>query len=196
MAVKTWQEKYKPFFSAMLIDPLYDGNYKDAFPILQQIDIAISELHYNDYIRCCSLVYDPNSPIVREFSMLSERKRYVFDELVKFKGYTNKAFEIEILKKVYRKTEWTLLCTIDNVFDEFTTRANEPISNDGEKELDADKMLKAVQLKRKYIDDMKDMITIREEMYRKIFNQDEDLMKVEREIAWTPEMAAKNNKKK
>lgn len=196
MAIKTWQEKYKSYFSVMLIDPTYNGDYKEAYPILNEIDVEISDVHYNDYIRACSLIYDPNSPLVREFSILKDRKRYVFDELRIYRGYQNLSFEVEVLKRVYRKTEWTLLCTIDNVFDEFTTRANEPIDNSGEKEIDADKMLKAVQLKRKYIDDMKDMIGIREELYKRIFNQDDELMKIEREVAWTPEMAAKNNKKR
>jgi hypothetical protein len=99
-----------------------------------------------------------------------------------------------MLKKVYRSSEWTLLCTIDNVFDEFSTRANEEL--DDSEEMDADKMLKAVQLKRKYIDDMKDMISIRENLYKKIFMNDDDLMAIEREQALTPETFIKLKKGK
>lgn len=196
MAIKSWQEKYKPFFSAMLIDPLYDGSYKEMYPILNEIDCTITDLRYDEYIKACSLIYDPNSPLVREYSNLKDRKEYVNKELFKSKFYSDAKFEVELLKRVYRKTEWTLLCTIDNVFDEFTTRANEPIENSAENMLDADKMLKAVQLKTKYIDDMAGMIDKRENLYKKIFYQDEDLMNIDREVAWTPEMQAKNNRRK
>lgn len=196
MAIKTWQEKYAAYFSAMLIDPLYEGVYKEMYPILNEIPCRVTELRYDEYIKACSLIYDPNSPLVKEYSNLKDRKEYVIKDLFKGKFFSDPKFEVELLKKVYRKTEWTLLCTIDNVFDEFTTRANEPIENEGDGGLDADKMLKAVQLKTKYIDDMAGMIDKRETLYKKIFYQDEDLMNIDREIAWTPEMQAKNNRRK
>jgi len=113
---------------------------------------------------------------------------------LEYRGHQDRKFEVEMLKKVYRSSEWTLLCTIDNVFDEFSTRANEEL--DDSEEMDADKMLKAVQLKRKYIDDMKDMISIRENLYKKIFMNDDDLMAIEREQALTPETFIKLKKGK
>ena len=194
MAKNNWKERYKNSCNGMLISPFIEGSYKEAYPILSNIPISdrVTDIHYDNYVRACALILDPNSPILKEFSTLEKRREYVY-MFLPYLGYKAKHFEVELLKKVYRNTEWTLLCTIDNVFDEFTSRANEELANT--EELDADKMLKAVQLKRKYIDDMKDMIQIREDLYKKIFVGDDELMKIEREQALTPEAIAKNRKK-
>lgn len=191
MAVKNWKDKYRHSCGGMLIDPFFEGDYIEAYPILGDIKCSVGEIHFDNFVRCCSFTLDPNSPIQKEFSDLKTRRDYV-QSMLGYKGHQDRSFEVNMLKKVYRKTDWTLLCTIDNVFDEFATRANEELADTDE--LDADKMLKAVQLKRKYIDDMKDMIGIREDLYKKIFMDNENLMEIEREQALNPEAFVKLKK--
>jgi len=160
MAGKDWKASYKGKTGGMLIDPLFDGNPKDLYPVLNEIPCTISELHYDLFIKVCAFVLDPNSPIVREYSDLNARREYVND-LLGYRGHQDRKFEVLMLQKVYRNTEWRLLCTVDSVFDEFEVRANEELV----KQTDEEKMLKAVSLKKKYIDDMKDMIEICEDAF-------------------------------
>jgi len=192
MAIKKWQEKYRGRTTNMLIDPYFEGDYAEEYPILQTIKCNVGEVHYNNFIRACSFVLDPNSPIISEHSDLKERREVVYD-MLKYFGRIDKEFEITILLKLYRKNDWTLYCTEQNVFYEFIERVNKPIETDG---MDEEKQLKAAMLKDKYLDSLDKYVARQEQRYKKIFMFDEELEKRSVEVIASIEEMAQIDKLK
>lgn len=188
------RNKYKGRTSNMLIDPFFQGDLFIEYPFLADAPSgSIGELRLQDAIRACAFILDPYSPLVREYTDLNNRRDMVVGMMPPF-GTPSKKLEVWLLINVYRNNEWSILCTIDNVIREFTEKANEPLDDTGENALDPEKMLKAVALKRKYIDDLMAMTETRIGLYNKIFMNNEDLTKMHENSAMTPENYVKSKR--
>jgi len=174
MAKIKWQDKYKGRTSNMLIDPFFEGSYIDEYPILQSITCTVGDVNYDNFIRSCSFILDPCSPIINEHSDLKERREVVYD-MLKYFGRQDKDFEVALLITLYRKNDWTLYCSEQSVFQEFIERLNMPILKGDS--LDEKKQMDAVLLKDKYLDSCDKLIARLEARYKKIFLFDEELEK-------------------
>jgi len=189
------RNKYKGRTANMLIDPFFEGDLFIEYPFLVDAPTkGVGELRIQDAIRACAFILDPFSPLVKEYTDLSNRRDMVVGMMPHF-GTPDKSLEVWLLINVYRNNEWSILCTIDNVMREFTEKANEPLDDKGENALDPERMLKAVALKRKYIDDLMAMTETRAGLYNKVFMNNEDLINVHENSAMTPENYVRTKRK-
>ena len=99
-----------------------------------------------------------------------------------------------LLVNLYRKNDWTLYCSEQNVFQEFIERLNSPITK-GE-HTDEKKQMDAVLLKDKYLDSCDKLIVRLEARYKKIFMFDEELEKRSIEVISSIEEMAQIDKLK
>ena len=122
------------------------------------------------------LIYSPDSPIVRDFPDLAERKA----QAAKRTGCDGVFFHKEAAKYIISLNNmlWTEIVSNETAFEEYTLRVNKPLSD----ELDEDKLLKAVTVKSTMLTQMGDIrkriTTLRNEM----FHSDEELVETHRSI--------------
>lgn len=183
-------EKYKGRCKQMAINPYFKGDMKEEYPVIQSVlsEFKIAQKVSDAYIKYCSLVLDPTSPMVQDFPDSKTRRQHAAAE-VGFKGELIRLFEIGLLMRVYRVREWTLLNSIEFTYDEYTQRVNEPIDIE-----DKNEQIKTVEIKNKLIDQMWSFIDKMNKLKIQIFGSDEEL--AEEFNAMTPEKMAKMLNKK
>lgn len=128
------------------------------------------ETDFDKYIRYASLVFDPSSPLIKQYSDIKTRRERASKE-IGYGGYDRRQIEVFLLQDVYRSSDWTLICSIDNHFAELTEKVNKIV----EMSNDPDKELKAVEFKGKMIEQMGKLITTRKELIREFFGGDQEL---------------------
>jgi hypothetical protein len=186
----------KEQISSMIINPLCDGDILDFYPNLQTIvpKSLPGTSNLDKQIRFLAWVYDYNSPAVKEYSDITRRKIWAKQEV----GMTTNAnyeLTINFLTKVINNRVWTLICSLESTFIEYTERVNKKIEDDDTgKEID---ILKAVEIKNKLLTQMHDMIEKIDNLYSRLFAGDDSLKEEfdERNV-FTPESVAQQIKKR
>lgn len=178
----------------MVINPYEeDQNIYTVYPQLKQVTEPYAEdlpdINWHQYFRYLSFVYDPNSPMVREYQQVEKRKLAAAEE-VGYQGEHHHCFAVEFVKKIVRNKVWTLICNMDFVFDEYTDKLNVTILG-----VDPDKTLKAVEMKNKMITQQVEMIPNREDLFKRLFDDDKDMEEMEGKLTWTAENIAMRVKK-
>lgn len=178
-------------YKNMIINPECEGNIFDTYPQLQPLVPAGTNdaVTWHSYFRYLALCYDPNSPLIRQYADLKLRKEAA-KNIVGYEEGEYPAVAIQFIKNIVGQREWTLICSLDFTFDEYTDKVNTRIIM-GE---DPDKELKAVELKNKMLTQMAEMIEKRDVLIRKMFQSDDDLVDIEL-ADMTPEKIAKMGKK-
>ncbi len=192
MSIKDIKAQFGTRTKGMVIDPLFEGKFLERYAdefilVLKDLDFSISEFRIDDYIRFCALMYDPNSPAVMDYPELKLRKEKV-KKLVGEIGYTSREFEMRIMVYIYRNDEHTHFVTIENAFNDYAEKANMILDA---KEMDAEEMIKATQLKTKLIKDMGDFREMKRKLMAEMFFGDKDLTDEFKRVRMTAEMAAK-----
>lgn len=174
----------------MPINPYFKGDMRTEYPVVQSIlsEFGIAQKITDSYIKYCSFVLDPTSPMVQDFPDSKTRREHAAIE-TGYKGAVVRTFEIGLLMRLYRVREWTLLNSIEFTYDEYTQRVNEPIDIE-----DKNEQIKTVEIKNKLIDQMWSFIDKMNKLKFQIFGSDEELN--EEFNAMTPEKMAKMLNKK
>lgn len=184
------KEKYKGRTINMIIDPFFKGDLFDEYPFLENIpqDI-VGDVRIQDFVRASAFILDPNSPIVKEYTDLKDRRELVY-EMLCYQGHKDIKVEVWMLINIYKKNDWTQLCANQFRFDDLATMAFEPI----DKGADDDKKLKSANLSKKLLDDMYAINENSEILYAKLFFGNQELLDIAKNVAMTPEMRAKRYK--
>ena len=185
------KDKYKGRTVNMRIDPFFKGDIFEEYPFLEGIPQEdVGELRIQDYIRSLAFILDPNSPIVREYTDLIERRDLVYEMMV-YGGNKNVKIDVWLLVFVYRNNMWTQICANQFRFHDLSEIAFEPI----DKTADDDKKFKSATLSRKVLEDMLFISQNNDEMIEKMFMGDENMKGVAQNVYMTPEKFARKNKK-
>ena len=189
MATKAEKEKYINSCGAMRINPYFVGNPDELYPDLikcksglENPEFQVSDIHYPDYVRYCAFVLDPNSPLIRD-NVDMKARRAAAEKMVGFRGYKDRRFEVNMLKYIFKNKKYTLLCTIQNIFDDYTEKANMEINL----LTDEKKLMEVCQLKTKLKNDMRDLIVDEENLIRELFFNDDELMEAYNQSPESPE---------
>jgi|SRR5690606_704572 len=169
--------------SQMIIDPfgesiLYED--KRLAAILKDLNIQPS-IGVDMLLRFIVLVYEPGSPLIHKYPDIRERKEEARAQL-KFTGKENHALTIQILKRVIKKRDWTLICSFENAFDEFTDRVNEELTSD-----DDEGLIKAVERKAKLLEHMERFCAKVKDLKKVFYCEDDELEASDEEDDLSPE---------
>lgn len=176
--MKKAKDIYGNRIAGMYINPFLEGEgvylktYDEEIRIcMEKIEnFAVTELHFDNYMRYCALVFDPNSPAVTDFPELKYRKEKI-KGMLSYMGREDRRFEVMLLVKVYRQKHFTFLTTIQTVFDDYAEKANMELGG-----LDDEKLIKATQLKTKLINDMGDLLEKEQKAMHEMFFGDKDMV--------------------
>jgi hypothetical protein len=191
------QNRYsKEQVKAMIVNPMVEKPMLEAYPMLETIMPTTFQgtADADKQLRFLSWVYDYNSPAVKEYSDVTRRKIWAKKE-VGLTGALSYELTINFLTKVVNNRVWSLICSLESTFIEYTERVNKKIEDDDTgKEID---ILKAVEIKNKLLTQMHDMIEKIDNLYSRLFAGDDDLKDEfdERNI-FTPEKVAQQFKKR
>lgn len=188
--------KYKPSQCArMVINPYEErNNIFEAYPQLKEVASQFEEedITWDSLFRYLSLVYDLNSPAIKEYPDVRQRKIVAAKEV----GYKmpddpkvaqlHHFVAVTFICSIVRNKIWELVCNMDFVWDEYTTKLNTLITIVDEPE----KELKAVELKNKMIQQQGEMLGKREALLKRLFDDDTELIDIEASLA-TPEAIAR-----
>lgn len=176
----------------MIIDLNIDAkNIFDEYPLLQEIVASLDnppEITWHQYFRYLSLCYDPDSPLMKKYNDMQTRKRFAALN-VQYEGEHYPEIAIMFIHKVIKSRKHRALLSNEFVFDEYCLRVNTPITA-----LDEDKMLKAVELKNKMLQQMSEIDERIDSQRRQLYNDDTELEEV-KEMVYTAENIAKHVKK-
>lgn len=182
--------------NSMIINPLVVGDIISVYPNLQTIvpKTLPGTSNLDKQIRYLSWVYDYNSPAVKEYSDITRRKAWAKHE-VGMSSDANYELTISFLTKVINNRVWTLICSLESTFIEYTERVNKKIEDDDTgKEID---ILKAVEIKNKLLTQMHDMIEKIDNLYSRLFANDDSLKdEFDERNVFTPESVAQQIKKR
>lgn len=193
--MKKAQDIYGSRVIGMYINPfLNDGEYVVSYKeeidgCLAGIDdFNVSDLHFDNYMRYCALVFDPNSPAVVDYPELKVRKEKI-KSMLGYMGREDRRFEVRLIVRVYQNKQFTYLTTIQNVFDDYAEKANMVLEG-----LDEDKLMKTTQLKTKLINDMGDLLDKERQAMSSMFFGDKDMVEDFKKARKTTETVAKMGK--
>jgi uncharacterized protein (UPF0305 family) len=148
---------------------------------------ACTESELDSYIRYIALVYDPYSPYVRKYPDIRKRK----DNAARKIGIRASSVPISLivwfLRDVIQNTEWVLIASNENTFDEFVERVNTPISDFDD---DEEKLIKAVERKSKLLDYMQQINKRIKDLKKTFYQEDDDLLENEKKFNYNPENIA------
>lgn len=182
----------QPQVAKMIINP-YCGDVLSEYPRLKEVIGNTDTKHITQQIAFLSWVYDFNSPAVRDFSDINKRKEWarLETEIIKDPSYE---LAVSFLTKVVKSRTWTLICSLESTFTEYAERVAKRIEDsENGKEID---ILKAVEIKNKMLNQMADMSNSIDELYGKLFSNDQDLIEEHnRKTMFTPEAMSKLTKK-
>lgn len=184
--------KYHKQTRNMIIDPYFDGGsifeqYPQLNIVLVPFASDLPDITWHSYFRYLALCYESMSPFCQMYPDLTMRKRYARIET----GYEGEDYPVigaEFIKKVVSVPKFQIICNLDNVFEEYTSKLAEPI-DDG----DPDKKLKAVQLKNTMITQQVEMVKMRDMLVREVKGGDTELPD-DSFRDYTPEAIAKRKK--
>lgn len=170
----------------MVIDPTDKRDILTTNPHLEELlkahEIEVNE-HTDKQIRYIALVYDPVSPLITKFPDIRERKKQAAKS-TGFKTEANPNLIVLFLRKVFRNMDWTLICSLENTYDEFASRVNEPLDCK-----DDEATIKAVERKAKLLEHM-ERFCEKIKQLKKTFYCEDEALEAEEEEALSPESVA------
>lgn len=178
----------------MTIDPTFIGDYKKKYPDLEKCipdNFKVNKFDFDMYMQYCALVFDPRSPAINDYPDLKMRKEKVL-EMVRYKGETDRRFEIKLLLEIFNNRKFTLLITVRNIFDDYSEKSNMTLEGIDDEE----KILKASQMKTKLVNDMFDLMQKESQLLSEIFYDDSEVIKEVLATRFTPETINNMGRKK
>jgi len=188
-------------FNGCVFNPLCNGSLLDVYPRLSEIvpEALWADQQLDNILRFLIVMYDPNSPLIRNEKDLKYRRAKAFElcgihdeglqtALETHTHYYFPKLVFEYLKRFGKSKEWAVIAALEYCFWESIYKLISPISGDNSKiELDA------VQKKEVIKDGVDKDIKRLEQYYKQFFGGDEVLeKKVKKRIS--PELIASNGK--
>jgi hypothetical protein len=183
-------------FTYCQFNPLVDGAMLQVYPLLSEIVNPDWQDEYLDSIlRYLIMVYDPKSPLVMNERDLNYRKgiaielahlenQEITEPLINSTHKYSPGLLIKYLMRFSRSKEWAAICAFESSYWESIKEVMEPISGKNSRE-----KLDSVQKKAAIKEEIEKDIQRLDQLYRKFFGEDEDLMsKNKRRL--TPELIA------
>lgn len=171
----------------MSINPEVKGLMTEVYPDLTALmqDCELPEgIEVDAFLRYLAYAYHPESPLTLKHADLKVRKRAA-GELAGFKPWHEHAPVIVRFLKMVNESEWTVIVSLERMFDEVVELINQPIDTKG------DDFLKAVERKMKLKSDLRPLLAEIREAKRDFFGRDEALEKAATVSARTPEDRAR-----
>jgi hypothetical protein len=152
-------------------------------------------------VRYILALYDPQSPIIKEYPDLTSRKmaaadiagyhaekeRELLDKVFACDSEYMVAIIVSFLKNIVQSRLWASIQADEQTFWEFVGRMMLPIAKDNK---DKD-MVSAVAMKTKLSEDKESIVTQLEKNWQRFFADDDNLKKkVEKKNNWSPESMA------
>lgn len=176
---------YDPSISAPLFEK-YDYLESLFRTFIEKNGIEVSDPDVS--LRYIAWVYDPYSPYVSRFPDIRKRKEHVARQLKTIPALISPKLVTFFLKELIRNSDWMLIASNENAFEEFAEKVNEPISQLDDEE----KVIKAVERKAKLLEYMERINETIKTLKKVFFYDDEDLIAEENVVkTLSPETIAK-----
>ncbi len=191
-------------FAGCFCNPL-KKNIFNAYPRLSELipkDMLNSEEDNEKMVRYIIAMYDPGSPLIKEYRDITLRKRtaamvagydFTKDEyfLIDLFSFSNNAALYGVsnfLKFFIHSRLWYMISAREQTIYEYAERMLKPVeAKTGDKEKD---LMSAIAIKSKLSADMAEMNDLLEKDYNKFFGSDTDLSKAFKNDDYTPEKMA------
>ncbi len=183
--------KYNKYADSMGINPTTKGRMLEEYPQLQTcVDfISNSGIDSDKYLRYLAWLYDPQSPLMKEYRGDLIQRRAQAMNLSSYNGDSDYRCESAFVIMM-RNRLWTLRCDNEKAFAEFSEMVGQPIT-----EANEDVKIKAIERKGKLLELMSEMSARIEKIDKELFEEDHELEDAAVKIA-TVGQAAKNYRRK
>lgn len=180
----------KSQLSKMVVNPTSKGDMLKEYPRLQQIVPPALEseikVKVDEYLRNLAWLFDPHSPIVKEFPTLNDRRK-VAKDLSGYDGPTNHKMEVGFILKIVQNRRWGVLCVNESILAEFSEQLMTPLAMETG---DSEKELKAAEKKIKLREELPKIVSTIDEIEFALFGDDKELIKEAAAQEWSPEDVA------